>query len=109
MRLDQPETLGAGHCLHPSFDGEFHKDVFDVRFDRFRCNAEVACDLLVGLAVANQLENAALAGAERSCRHRGQAWRACGMVEFLPAPSQAFDVGQEFPGVAGAVRIFLKS
>ena len=81
MRLDQPETLGAGHCLHPPFDGEFHKDVFDVRFDRFRCNAEVACDLLVGLAVADQLENAGGSRLDQSAgqRHRSPAagyWQA---------------------------------
>jgi hypothetical protein len=57
--------LCTGYRLGSSLDSELHENVFDVRLYRLRRNAEVSCDLLVGLAVADQPENAALARAQR--------------------------------------------
>jgi hypothetical protein len=64
VNFDQAETLSAGHGLGASLDGEFHKYVFDMRLHGLRRNAEVSSDFLVGPALADQLENGALAAAQ---------------------------------------------
>ena len=64
VNFDQAETLSAGHGLGASLDGEFHKYVFDMRLHGLRRNAEVPSDFLVGPALADQLENGALAAAQ---------------------------------------------
>jgi hypothetical protein len=75
MRLDQTETLGARYRLRAPLHGELRKNVFDVRLHRLGRNTKVAGDLLVGLAVADQLQNVTLTSAQRLGDHRGRARR----------------------------------
>ena len=84
MRPDQTETLRTGYCLGSPFDSELRENVLDMRLYRLRRNAEVSCDLLVGLAVADQLENAALARAQRRRNRRCRGCRGFGNVQLAP-------------------------
>src|ERR1700674_1145073 len=62
---DQSEALGARDCLGSLVDLQLEEDALHVRFDGLGCYAERARNLLIRLALGNQLENVAFARTER--------------------------------------------
>src|SRR4051812_14515803 len=62
---DESKTLRARNGLRPLLDIELSEDVLDVRFDGLGRDEKSSCDFLVGSALGDQIEDIALAGAER--------------------------------------------
>jgi hypothetical protein len=67
---DQAKALGARNRLRASVDGELYENVFDMRLYRLRCNAQYPRNFLVGLTLADELENGPLAWAQRGSKSR---------------------------------------
>ena len=66
--------------LRPFFDRELHEDVLDVRLYCFRSDTQFQCDLFVRSALADLLENVALA---RTQGLRNGRSRVCGQTRLM--------------------------
>ena len=59
--------MRARNGLRSPLDVELNEDVLDVRFDGLGCDGKNSCDFFVGSALGYQIEDVALADAERLC------------------------------------------
>ena len=64
LHTNQAEVLGSRHGVRPSVYTKLHKNVFDMRLHRLRSDPQLPCDLLIRSALADTLENIALARAQ---------------------------------------------
>src|SRR5712671_4328056 len=80
-----------------------------MRLHSFGCNAEVPGDFLVGLALADQLENVAFACTQRLGNHRRRARQGSRLVAVVPACDETAEIGEELSEKTGAFGILLEA
>ena len=80
-----------------------------MRLHSFGCNAEVPGDFLVGLALADQLENVAFACTQRFGNHRRRARQGSRLVAVVPACDETAEMGEELSEKTGAFGILLEA